>query len=458
MINLFVKNAKVVDGRGISEENICIDKGKIVGKVSRSLQIEARTTIDAEGRFVVPGAVDSHCHIGQIPGTGHYRPQASKEENFRTETASSLYGGTTTALNYMFSESSYETTIADYQKWVKEDSVIDIKLHGGLLSQLHIDNLPLYVKKLGLTSFKIYLPYKGEEAHKLGGLTSLSDGQVLEAFAALKRFRGLPIVHCENPDLIEYFMAKNQRDSEQSLAAWESTRPSIVESESANKILYFSTKIGNRVAIAHVSASDTVDLIEKYGAISPVLETCPHYLALSNDMDMGSLGKVSPPIRSKKDQERLWEAIARYPLVMIGSDHNAWLRRHKSELWNGFAGLPDNAFILPILFSEGFHKRRIPLTRIVQVTSEIAARQVGLYPRKGSLSVGSDADIVIMDTGIKKFVDPAELGSISDYSPFSGYEFSAWPHTVIVRGEIAVDSGRTLGLRRKANLLNAIRK
>ncbi|GAB6276320.1 MAG: hypothetical protein SAMD01599839_08600 [Rectinema sp.] len=175
-------------------------------------------------------------------------------------------------------------------------------------------------------------------------------------------------------------------------------------------------------------------------------------------MDMGSLGKVSPPIRSKKDQERLWEAIARYPLVMIGSDHNAWLRRHKSELWNGFAGLPDNAFILPILFSEGFHKRRIPLTRIVQVTSEIAARQVGLYPRKGSLSVGSDADIVIMDTGIKKFVDPAELGSISDDSPFSGYEFSAWPHTVIVRGEIAVDSGRTLGLRRKANLLNAIRK
>ena len=154
----------------------------------------------------------------------------------------------------MFSESSYETTIGEYAKWVSESSVIDMKLHGGLLSQLHIDNLPLYIKNLGLTSFKIFLPYKGEEAHKLGGLNSLSDGQVLEAFAVLKKFNALPIVHCENPDLIDYYMAKNQRAADQSLVAWESTRPAIVESESANKILYFATKIGNRVAIAHVSA------------------------------------------------------------------------------------------------------------------------------------------------------------------------------------------------------------
>ncbi|HWP68370.1 MAG TPA: amidohydrolase family protein, partial [Rectinemataceae bacterium] len=394
MIDLFVKNAKAVDGTGVSEENLCIDKGRIVGRVSRSFQVEARTVVDAEGRFVVPGAVDSHCHIGQLPGTGHFRPQATKAENFRTESASSLYGGTTTALNYMFSENSYETTIGDYLKWVKESSAIDMKLHGGLLCQLHIDNLPIYIKKLGLTSFKIFLPYKGEEAHKLGGLNSLTDGQVLEAFAILKRFNALPIVHCENPDLIDYFMARNQRDSDQSLAAWESTRPAIVESESAHKILYFSTKIGNRVAIAHVSAADTVDVIERYRSIGPVLETCPHYLALSNDMDLGSLGKVSPPIRSRRDQNRLWEAIAEYPSVMIGSDHNAWLRQHKSELWNGFAGLPDNAFILPVLFTEGFDKRRLPVSRIVQVSSTNPARQAGLYPRKGSLSVGSDADIV----------------------------------------------------------------
>ena len=457
MIDLFIRNAKAVDGSGVSEENLCVDKGKIVGRVSRSTRIEARTSIDAEGRFLVPGAVDSHCHIGQLPGTGHYRPQATKAENFRTETASSLYGGTTTALNYMFSESSYETTIGDYAEWVRESSLIDMKLHGGLLSQLHIDNLPLYIKRLGLTSFKIFLPYKGEEAHKLGGLNSLSDGQVLEAFAILKKYGALPIVHCENPDLIDYYMAKNQKASDQSLSAWESTRPAIVESESANKILYFAAKIGNRVAIAHVSAGDTVDMIEAYGSINPVLETCPHYLALSNDMDLGSLGKVSPPIRSKRDQNRLWEAIEEYPSVMIGSDHNAWLKRHKNELWNGFAGLPNNAFILPVLFTEGFDKRKLPLSRIVQVSSVNAARQVGLYPRKGSLELGSDADIVIMDTGIKKTISPEELGSISDYSPFSGYEFTAWPHTVIARGEIAVSEGKRLETKRGARLLNAMR-
>lgn len=457
MIDLFIRNAKAVDGAGVSEENLCIDKGKIVGRVSRSLQVEARTVVDAEGRFVIPGAVDSHCHIGQLPGTGHFRPQATKAENFRTESAASLYGGTTTALNYMFSENSYETTIGDYRAWVSESSAIDMKLHGGLLSQLHIDNLPIYIKKLGLSSFKIFLPYKGEEAHKLGGLDSLSDGQVLEAFAILKKYNALPIVHCENPDLIDYYMAKNQRAADQSLAAWESTRPAIVESESANKILYFATKIGNRVAIAHVSAGDTVDVIERYSAAGPVLETCAHYLALSSDMNLGSRGKVSPPIRSKRDQNRLWEAIAEYPYVMIGSDHNAWLRQHKSELWNGFAGLPNNAFILPVLFTEGFGKRKLPLSRIVQVSSANAARQVGLYPRKGSLSVGSDADIVIMDTGIKKTIDPSELGSVSDYSPFESYEFTAWPHTVIARGEIAISEGKRIATNRKAALLNTIR-
>lgn len=455
MIDLFIKNAKAVDGSTVSEENLCIDQGKIAGKVSRSLQIEAKTIIDAEGRFVVPGAVDSHAHIGQLPGMGHFRPQATKAENFQTESASSLYGGTTTALNYMFSESSYETTIEDYRQWVTEASSIDMKLHGGLLSQLHIDNLPLYIKKLGLTSFKIFLPYKGEEAHKLGGLNSLSDGQVLESFAILKKYNALPIVHCENPDLIDYYMAKNRRPREQTLLAWESTRPAIVESESANKILFFSAKIGNRIAIAHVSAGDTVDVIERYASIHPVLETCVHYLALTSDMNLGSLGKVSPPIRSKRDQNRLWEAIAKYPAVMVGSDHNAWLKRHKSELWDGFAGLPNNAFILPVLFTEGFDKRGLPLGRIVQVSSENAARQAGLYPRKGSLAVGSDADIVIMDTGIKKKIQPGELGSISDYSPFDGYEFTAWPHTVIARGEIAISEGQRLATSRKARFLNA---
>jgi dihydropyrimidinase len=454
-MDLIIKNAKSVDANGCAEENIWIDKGKIVARVSRKETAAAAETIDAEGRYVIPGAVDSHSHIGQLPGGGHYRPQATREENFVTESGSACMGGTTTAVNYMFSDGSYETVIDDYRRLIEDCSRIDIKLHGGILNQIHVDRLGFYIEKLGLTSFKIFLPYKGEEAQKLGGLTSLDDGQVLDAFAILGKYGAIPIVHCENPELIRHFMAKNQRNEDQSLAAWEATRPSIVEAESVNKILYFAERIGNRIAIAHVSSADSVDIIERYKALHPILETCPHYLGLSSDSELGSLGKVSPPIRSRKDQDRLWKAIQEYPDVVIGSDHNAWQKVHKQELWNGFAGLPNNAFILPLLFTEGVGRRNIPIEDIVRISSVNPARLFGLFPRKGSLSVGADADIVVMDTGINRKVAPGETGSISDYSPFADYVFSAWPSTVIIRGEVAVHAGSSRKLKTKSAFLNA---
>jgi dihydropyrimidinase len=458
MIDLVIKNARAVDETGVSEENLWIHNGKIVGRVGRGESVQAKKEIDAAGRYVLPGAIDSHSHIGQLPGEGHFRPQAKQEENYLSESASALMGGTTTALNYMFSPKSYEDVIAQFIHWVEDFSLIDMKFHGGLLNELHVQNIEKYVKDFGLTSFKIYLPYKGEEAAKLGGLTSLTDGQVLEAFTRLKKYNAISIVHCENPELIDYYMAKNQKDSKQSLADWEATRPGIVEGEASEKILYFARKIGNRVGIAHVSSAETVECIENNRDLQPILETCTHYLALTCDNDLGPLGKVSPPIRGKKDQEKLWNAIASYPHIIIGSDHNAWQKVHKQELWSGFAGLPNNATILPVLFTEGVDKRGLSVEDVVRISSRNAAQLFGLYPRKGTLKVGSDADIVIMNTGIKKKLDPKELPSISDFTPFKDYTFTAWPASVIVRGEAALIEGEKYDLSQKAKVLNSLKR
>jgi len=294
-----------------------------------------------------------------------------------------------------------------------------------------------------LKSFKIFLPYKGKEAEKLGGLSSLNDGQIIKAFELLKKHDGLPIVHAENPELIDYYMKKKQDRSRQDIAAWEMTRPAITEGEAVSKIIYFAEKVDTKVAIAHVSSAMAVEAIEKANN-EIILETCPHYLSLTVESDLNSLGKVSPPIRKQKDQDRLWEAIEKKEKVMIGSDHNSWQKRHKQELWGGLAGLPGNCFIIPILYSEGVIKRNLSIKDIVRVNSYMPAKIFDVYPVKGTLQVGSIADLVIMDTGISKYIGADQLPSITDYHPYEDYEFKAWPNTVVKKGKTVVENEQLL--------------
>ncbi len=442
MLDLIIKNGKVVSINSISEEDIWINSGKIVGRVDRDTsQVGAKKIIDAEGRYVIPGGIDTHSHIGQLPGQGNYRPQTEKE-NYITESKTALYGGITTALNYIFTQKSFKKIFSKFQNKNKKYSVIDLIYHGSLMNETHLNEIKDYID-MGLKSFKIFLPYKGKEAEKLGGLSSLNDGQIIKAFEILKKYNGLPIVHAENPELIDYYIKKKQDKSRQDIAAWEETRPAITEGEAVSKIIFFADKVQTRVAIAHVSSAMAVEEIEK-AKNEVILETCPHYLALTVGKDLESLGKVSPPIRKKKDQDKLWEAIEKKEKVMIGSDHNSWQKRHKQELWEGLAGLPDNCFILPILYTEGVVKRNLSIKDIVRVNSYMPAKIFNLYPKKGVIQVGSIADLVVMDTDISKYVTPAHLPSIIDYHPYENYEFKAWPKLVIKNGELVYKDDQLL--------------
>lgn len=226
MFDLIIKNARLIFPESVIEGDILVANGKIVGITKRGLNNDARQVLDADGRYVLPGAIDTHSHIGQMPGQGQLRLQ-TQEENFETESLSALYGGVTTALNYIFSQESLEKVFPVYDKLAREHSYVDIKFHGAIMNDVHLQNIDRYITKLGIRSFKIFLPYKGEEALNLGGLSSLNDGQLVEAFSKLKMYGGLPIVHAENPEMIDYFSAKFQDLTRQDMSAWEEILESV---------------------------------------------------------------------------------------------------------------------------------------------------------------------------------------------------------------------------------------
>ncbi len=455
MPGMIIRNGKIVNSSGIVEGDLLIENGKIVGITRRGEIGAARRVLDADGRYIVPGGIDSHSHIGQMPGDDQPRFQ-TQEQNFESESTSALYGGVTTAINYIFTQESLEVAFERFRKLAETHSLVDIKFHGALMNELHLQNIQRYIRELGIASYKIFMPYKGAEAAKLGGLSSLNDGQIVEAFTKLKLYGGLPIVHAENPELIDYYSRANQDSSRQDMAAWEVTRPGICEGEAVDRILYLARKAGIRVCIAHVSSKEAVECILKARSQEVVLESCPHYLTLTVDSELGSLGKVSPPIRYSDDREKIWEAVEKHAWVIIGSDHNAWTRAHKKELWSGLAGLAGNAAILPVLFTEGVDRRGLSPVDAVRASSYNAARLFGLYPAKGALQVGSDADMVIMDTGIKKRLDPAETGSVADYTPYRDYIFTAWPFAVIARGEVVFADGKKENPGHRGRCLNTV--
>ncbi|MCL4516091.1 MAG: amidohydrolase family protein [Firmicutes bacterium] len=453
MLDLIIKNGKLVNTGGAVEGDLLIEGGQIVGVTRRGEVEGAQRVLDAGGRYVLPGAIDSHSHIGQMPGEGQLKVQ-TRERNFETESSSAMYGGVTTAMNYIFTQDSLEEVFPGLGRMTAEHSMVDIKFHGALMNDVHLQNIKQYIHSLGITSFKIFLPYKGPEALNLGGLSSLNDGQIVEAFTKLKQYGGLPIVHAENPELIDYYASRFQAMSRQDMAAWEATRPGICEGEAVVKVLYLARKVGCRVCIAHISAKETVEAIQESQNQEIIFETSPHYLALTADAGLGSLGKVSPPLRHSDDRDKIWEAVARRDQVIVGSDHNAWMSAHKLEMWGGLCGLPGNSCILPVLFTEGVGKRGLSPSDVMRVSSFNAAKLFGLYPAKGSLNAGSDADLVIMDTGIKKRLDPAETGSIVDYTPYKDYTFTAWPYAVVARGEIVILDGKNVSPEHRGRCLN----
>jgi dihydropyrimidinase len=447
--DLFVTGCRVVKPDAVVECGLAIRDGLVAAVVGPGETVDARRTLDAEGRHVLPGLIDTHLHLGNAA--------QSFESDCVTESRHAVTGGVTTLLPFVITKGSYLDVLPAMQKAVAAGSVVDMAFHVIVISDAQIEEIPRLAHEHGVRSFKTFMAYKGREISP-SGIQGMGDDQIFSVFRQVAGIPGgIAIVHCENMELIELhqkpFIAAGRQDT----AAWSDARPVFGELEAIRRMVAFAEAVGVRLLIPHMGIGVGSEFLRQkaWGTGRVATETCPHYLAFDKDRDRGVMGKVNPPLRSAEHVEALWQRLLDGTVDVLGSDHCPYTRAAKgTELWSARAGITGgSAMILPVLLTEGVRRGRLSLERVVELTSYNAARLFGLYPKKGALEVGSDADLVVVDLDREVKVDLRALNSVVDFSPYEGFRALGWAETTIAGGEIVYDRGEVVAERPRGRFL-----
>ncbi|MCS6767509.1 MAG: dihydroorotase family protein [Candidatus Nitrosocaldus sp.] len=449
-VDMLVRDARVVIPRvGIVETNIVVDDGRIKG-LTRDM-VYADLTIDASrpGLYAIPGAIDPHVHYGV------FTPIDRAAE---TESRSAAVGGVTTMMRMLRLYSRYRDRLDAHLEASKHSHIVDYAYHASILLDEHVEEMEYCVSK-GITSFKLYMNLRGE----IGGIymdidpysSALVHGRVdtteelVEAtIAGAGALSCITLVHAEDPEVCSREMRRAREQGLDGLKAWSDSRPASSEQKAIAFVTDVARRYGADLYIVHVGSSQAIDAVmeAKHSSRGRVyVETCPHYLTHTYEFDLR--GKVVPPLRSRDDVARVWDALKKGLIDCIGSDHVAnrlAMKLGDGSVWTALAGFPGVATILPVLLSEGVNKGRITLERLVEVTSHNAARIFGLEG-KGSLTIGSDADIVLVDMDAERRVTPEMLCSYSDYTIYDGMVLRGWPICTILRGSVIMEDGHVVG-------------
>ena len=436
MLDLLLADGEIVlPGVGITQGSVGVKDGRVAVILERGDILPAKETVDCRDKWVMPGLIDPHTHIGF----------GSNETDWQTEARSAALGGVTSLLSFHRSQDLREST-APWIAQGERQSCIDFGLHFGLTSALHIETLIECAERFGVSSFKVYLMYKGA-AGAARGFTEIDDGLLYATMLQAREVRGGIVgVHCENVEVIPIFRGPLKAAGRNDLCAWDEQSPDFLEAENVHRVCYFAAKAECPVNIVHLSSREGLDIVRKHRLHyrNPVyVETCPHYLSMTREDASGILAKVNPPVRRAADCDALWEGIRDGAVHTVGSDHVPRKRATKEgkDIWSASAGFPGMATLLPLLIEDGHYGRGIALDRLAAVTSLNVARLYNL-PFKGSIAVGYDADIVVVDPYSKRAVDHAALQSNSDYTPYQGRELRGWPVHTLVRGVRLVSDGR----------------
>lgn len=464
-VDTIIRDGTVVTAEhGEQRLDVLIQGGRIAGLVADGSAIPAAEVVDASGRYVLPGGIEPHVHIGiYTPSDGEWH----------SETCAAAQGGITTLINYVFQKDSY------FQGWppelaiAKRQVVIDFAVHLGIMTQQHVDEMDSYISEFGVTSFKFTGHWKGYEKQRIGSDTRLDDGLLYQVLRKAGKHPNVRIpVHSQNVEIsIPPFAAPDEphylkRDAAgaRGLDLWERLNPGFTETEYAMKALYLAELTGASVYLVHLSSRETVRVLsERYdlARLNAVGETCAHYLGLTVDSPCGALAKVNPPVRRAEDQDALWRGLIHGPLQTVGTDHCAaklgMKKVESGDVLQARLGFPGMATMLPVLVTHGVKKRGMGLQRLVEVYSANTAKVFGLYPRKGTLAVGADADLVLLDLSRPRVASASWIKGASDFSVFEGEPLYGFPELTMVRGkavyrdgEIAVPGGYGEYLPRRA--------
>ncbi len=433
-VDLVVKGGKVVTVNGIFEVGVAIDEGRIV-KVAKETRLpRSDKTVNAEGRVILPGAIDPHTHCGIYNSFG---------EDIEDATGVAAVGGVTTLMHCVWDRRSYNVAIPELTATCLEKAHVDVTYYAGVMTAQHIAELDDAVKKHGVTSFKHFMNRPEYEA--LGALHP-DDGQLYESFVRINQLGGVAMVHCEDYEVARKMMEKLKAEGRNDLAAWNDCRPDFVEQMKIIDAAFLAWISGCPLYVVHTTVGTAKEVVDwaKARKVEMYLETTPAYLTHNcYDDKIGILGKVNPPIRTKGHNELLWQGVKEGWIDCIGTDHAPsplQRKRGNGDIWSALLGYSGVETMLPVMISEGYSKRRIPLERIVEVTATATARIHGI-PNKGAIKAGNDADLVIVDLKKRVKADDKTLHYTKgrDYSLYEGWTFHGWPVMTICRGQVVAE-------------------
>ena len=449
--DILITNASVVIPKvGIVDTNIMIEDGKIKAFTNSADSVSASRRIDAHGKYVLPGAIDPHVHYGV------YTPI---DEAARTESRSAAVGGVTTMIRMLRLYESY-SNVAKQLQASKDNHYIDYSIHASILRPEQVKDIP-YLKELGINSLKIYMNLGADLNHIFmdlePGMHSIKEGEAEltdELLSAIvkegSKVHSTVLVHAENPGVCSERIQQGREKGMNGLKAWSDCRPPSSEAESVAKVSELGRKFGASLYFVHIGSTAALDAIlaqKEKGKSNYYIETCPHYLTHTVDFE-NVKGKVVPPIRSKSDLQSMWSALRNGIVDTIGTDHVANrldIKMGKGDVWSALAGFPGIATMLPVLLSHGVNQDRISIERVAEVTSYNTARIFGMYPKKGTIQPGSDADLTVIDLNLEKKVTPELLQSYADYTIYDGHRLKGWPVMTIVRGKVVMEDGQVDG-------------
>jgi dihydropyrimidinase len=292
------------------------------------------------------------------------------------------------------------------------------------------------------------MAYKGEDAIKMGS-AEMTDGVFYDALLKIRDLEGvIPCIHAENIELIWNIRKRILDQGRTDPGAWADSRPDFTESEYVRRALFLAELTNCPLYIVHLSSKKSLEEVKKarQGYSRIFVETCPVYLTHPKASMEDNILKVSPPVRTRNDNEALWEGIKDGSVQTVGSDHLALKRNSKEgSIWDASMGISGTATVLPVLLSEGYHKRGISLERIAEVTSYNSAKIFNLYPKKGDIRIGSDADLTIVDLEKELKVTHTLLNSASDFSTYENWPLKGWPILTMVRGNVVMKDGEIIG-------------
>ena len=441
-MSILIKNGRVVTAESDYIADVYVEGEKIVA-IGKDLPYKADKIINAKNKLVFPGGIDPHVHL-DMPFMG-----TSSSDDYTTGTRAALFGGTTMVIDFILQTQgdTLANALKAWQKRSKGKAVGDYSYHMAVtdFNDKVAKEVVHMIKKEGITSFKTFMAYKGA--------LMIDDGQMVQLMKVVKKNGGLVTVHATNGDVIDSLIAKHRKEKKLTPLYHYLSQPEVTEAEASARFADMLDYTGCPGYIVHMTCEGALNAVREATQRNQkvFVETCTQYLTLDASLYKrkdGAKWVMSPPLREKKDQVALWSGLNQGLVQVVGTDHCPFTMKQKAMGKKDFSKIPNGhpaiEHRMELLFSAGVKTGKISLNKYVEVTSTNAAKIFGMYPKKGTIAIGADADLVIFNPNKKHTLSVKTHHMNVDYSAYEGMKLTGKTETVLMRGQVAIDKNKCL--------------